>query len=413
MDNDRIKSVCRDALQHFESHNLRVFKGMKDPLICVSDVYCGVWLEHVGDAVMYAALFPKKGLPVAVNTVETFIGLQKNGQYPCYVWDAAVSKKRGKNNVGYGQLQECVSFGSLCLRVCEMANSDALWEKCYRSIEKWVGWLKKYRMTMGTGLDEIFVGYDTGHDNSGRLDGMLYKENRKRFGLLVGAEKAPKRKDSVAPLLGVDVNACLYGNLVSLAKAAERLGLKDEEKKWQEEAESVKRKMFEILFDENDDFFYDVDKTGKRRKYLSCAIFSLFQEGVLDQEKDKDVVDRLLKRHILNEKEFLTPYPFPSMAISDPSAKNHFDRNDWGYFTQGNTALRTAFWMDKYGLAKVQDYVCRQWLEAWTKIYDRFPIGQELDPITGENSPSSPRYSTGILFYLWSAKRLLADDFPL
>ena len=406
MNEEKIRSICRALTAHIEEKNVCVFRGRQKPLFLISENYHGVWLEHLFDAIIYAEMYPEKGKEIAENTIELFLSNQKeNGQYPCYVWDGNRSKLPDKYNLGWAQVQECVSFGQLFLRFLNFSDGKDMALRGYRSLKKWVQWLSKYRMTTKRGLIEAFVGYDTGHDNSGRLKGMRFPNNYILFGR---EQNAAKRHffDPVAPLLATDMNAVFYGNLRALEKLAKKLGFGEEERKWKERAEEIKRQLFLRCYDKNDDFFYDVDKNDKKRKYLSCAILHFFQEGVLDREEDEKVINNILKKHVLNEEEFWTPYPFPSMAKNDPSTKKHKKRNDWGYFTQGNTVLRTVLWMDKYGLRGEQDRVCKAWLEGWTACFERMPVGQELDPITGEPSPSAPWYSSGMLFYLWSAKRL-------
>ena len=404
-DREKIKEICARLTEHIREKNVCVFRGHKKPLFLISENYFGVWLEHVFDSVVYAETYPEEGLEIAKNTIELFLTCQKeDGQYPCYVWDGSRSHLSDKQNVGWAQIQECVSFGRLCLRVCAMLGDEKLYERCYYSLKKWVEWQKANRMRTKRGLVEMYVGYDTGHDNSGRLSGLRYPENHRFFGIERNAAVYPYF-DKVAPILAVDMNCVYFGDLTALGTFADKLGRKEDSLRWKKEAEEVKRNIFRYCFDEDDCFFYDVDKKGRKRKYLSSTVLHLFQEGVLDPEKDKKVIEELFRRHIFNEKEFWTPYPFPSMAINDPSTKKHKNKNDWGYFTQGNTVLRTVLWMDKYGLSAEQDMVCAAWLKGWTACFERMPVGQELDPVTGEPSPSAPWYSSGMLFYLWSAKR--------
>ena len=94
------------------------------------------------------------------------------------------------------------------------------------------------------------------------------------------------------------------------------------------------------------------------------------------------------------------------MAICDASCKNHADFNCWGYYTQGLIVLRAIRWMDDYGMQRDFDYICKKWLEAWTDCFDYFKLGQELDPITGKPTKSSQWYSSCMLFYVYSARRL-------
>lgn len=404
-----LKKIAEDRLKDF---HIRSFKGMDKPLVLISTAYPGVWMEHIYDAVFLAKLDPKY-LPIAVNTVEMFLDKQSSeGQFPCYIRDRAVLPDYPDERIiGYSHIQECVSVGSLFLQVCEMTNDRALLERCYLAVSKWTDWLKKYRMTRGLGLTEMFCGVDTGHDNSGRLADMEYRltyddktdnANWKK----IPASRRVEFKDGVSPIITVDMNCNLFGNFMALYKMANLLGLNNDAQHWQAQAKNIKKRLFDLCFDKDDTFFYDVDVNGNKRKFLSCTIFHLFQEKVLDKVEDKDLIEKIYKEHIKNPDEFWTEYPFPSMAKCDPSTKDHIDGNTWGYFTQGLTVLRASLWMDDYGYSDDFDYILSKWIKGWTDCYDDFKFGQELDPYTGKPSTASEWYSTCLLLYIYGANRL-------
>ncbi|MBQ8039160.1 MAG: hypothetical protein IJ274_04720 [Lachnospiraceae bacterium] len=367
----RIREICKNIVERIENDHIGCFRGMDKPLFLISEQYPGVWLEHVWDSVLYAQLVPSK-TDIAVNTICLFIDRQKkDGQLPCYVWNPDKIDCSSAELIGYSHIQECVSFAQLCLEVYEMTGDRLLLEKAWMSITKWVSWLKSNRMTLKCGLIEMFVGYDTGHDNSGRLEGIscsgLYSEN----GVAMNASVLPE--DDIVPIIAVDMNANYYATLIALAKMADLLKLDDDARKWKSEAQQVKEKLFEMCF---------------------------------DKEKDKELIRKIYEMHIKNPEEFWTEYPFPSMALSDQSFKKHTDYNCWGYFSQGLIALRCIRWMDYYGMSADFDIVCEKWLKAWSRCYDEFKLGQELDPITGKPSVSSEWYSSSMLFYWYAAKRL-------
>ena len=406
MDKFKVKEICTEIVRKINEEHVKPFKGMKNPLFLIATHnYPGVWLEHVYDAVFWAQNEPAY-LSIAENTIELFIDNQtREGQYPCYVWDGAIMHIPEQDLIGYSQIQECVSFGALCLDVYRLSKNKIFLEKCYRSVKNWDAWQRKYRMTLGTGLVEMFVGYDTGHDNSGRLEGMAYPGLCDKDGKIYNASVLIQ-DDHVSPIVAVDMNANFYATQKALSVMAKELGLQAESEEWEKKAREVKKQLFKICYDEQDVFFYDVDKKGNIRKYLSSTIFHLFMEKVLDKQEDAELINKIYTKHIKNENEFWTEYPFPSMAVSDPSTKDHADRNCWGYFSQALTALRCTRWMDYYGYEKDFDILCEKFLSAWTKCYDTLKLGQELDPITGQPSECLEWYSSCMLFYLFAAKRL-------
>ena len=397
--------ICEQIVKRLDEKHTRVLYGYDKPLLLISDEYNGIWLEHLYDSVFYATLDRSK-LYLAVNAVEAFMSLQKSdGQLPYAIKDSDIPDRPF---AGFYQIQECVSFARLALLVYEMNCDAEFLTRIYRASRKWAEWLRDNRMTTGRGLVEMFVGFDTGHDRSSRLSGMLCRGGYVKDGVRMEASVIPPCP--VAPVIAVDMNCNYYSTLISLSKMAKILKLHEESDSWMAGAREVKRKLFELCFDKEDCFFYDLDKNGSKRKYLSSTIFHLFMEGVLDKKEDAGLIKELYDRHISNPNEFATPYPYPSMAVCDPSTRGHELANCWGYYSQGLIALRATLWMEEYGFSAELDNLSKKWLEAWTRCFDKFKLGQELDPITGDPTPCSEWYSSTMLFYLYATKRILKSQ---
>lgn len=404
MENTQIQSICQTAWERIRDVHIGCFKDMDKPLFCISNQYPGLWMEHAYDSVLLAKLDPTY-IPLAENAMDLFLDRQtEEGQLPFSVWDGN-RRANGQTVCLYSQIQECVSFLTLCLEVYEMNHSRAFLEKAYTVGAKWIGWFRKVRMTTGRGLIEMFCGYDTGHDNSGRLAGISCPGNYTIDGVSQNAAVLPP-EDGITPILAVDMNANHYGDLMALSQMATLLGKDAEAAQWKTDAKAIKVKMFQYLWNEDDGFFYDVDKNNVQRKIRSSTIFHLFLERVLDPVEDKAIIDQLYREHIKNPDEFWTPYPFPSVAVNDPSCAGHPTFNCWGYYTQGLIVLRCTRWMDAYGWSEDFDYICKQWLKTWTEHYDTVKLAQEIDPITGEPTKSSQWYSSCMLMYIYAAKRL-------
>lgn len=404
MNRERICEISQAAWQRLKLKHIGCFEGTKEPLLLISEQYPGLWMEHIYDSVLLATM-DKSFLYLAENAVNAFIHRQtEEGQLPFAIWDGnRISEK--KTQALYWQIQECVSFYTLCLEIYQMNKDKAFLEKAYASGQGWIAWLRKNRMTTGRGLIELFCGYDTGHDNSARLTGISCPNNYRKDGVCQNAS-VPPPDDGITPILAVDMNCNFYADEIALAKMAALLGKEEEAAAHQQQAAHIKRLLFSYCYNEEDGFFYDVDRQGKQRKYRSCTLFHLFLERVLHPQEDRALIDRLYREHIHNPEEFWTAYPFPSMALNDPSCSDHPTFNCWGYYTQSLTALRAIRWMDAYGWSEDLDTLCRRFLEAWTRCYDRVPLAQELDPLTGEPTQSSHWYSSCMLFYLYAARRL-------
>ena len=299
----RAVGIADVARKRLEDEHIGCFYGMDEPLLLISTAYPGVWLEHFYDAVFYATL-DKSKLPLAENTARLFIKHQgKDGQLPCYILDEGrLTEKRAP--IGFTQVQECVSFASLCLMLYRMNGDADFLREVYAASTRWVGWLKRNRMTTGRGLVEAFVGFDTGHDRSGRLQGLSCPGKYTVDGVPQNAATLPEG-DEVAPMIAVDMNCNYFATLTALAEMAEELSHSDEARRWRSEAEEVKARLFARCLDREDCFFYDLDKNGRKRKYLSSTVFHLFMEGVLDGEEDGELI-RELYAALSGEREIST-----------------------------------------------------------------------------------------------------------
>lgn len=377
----------QQILDRIHTHHLRPWPGADGNIFYISDQYPGVWLEHTFDAIAWADYCPEQH-EVSRNQVRMFLHWQKpDGQLPCYIW---------ARETGYGWTQECVSFGSLCLDACRQNPQDeALLRDCYAACSAWDGWLCRTHMTRGTGLIEMFCGYDTGHDHSSRLSGLKYPGK-----FLMDGNIAPEDDDAL-PILAPDINAVFFGNRMALAQMAQLLGKADEAEAWRQKAKQVKEKLFEYCYCEKDQFFYDVDRHGQKRRVRSIAITNLFAEGVLDD----DLGNQIFERYLHNPSEFWTAYPFPAVSIADKTWVQNRAGNSWGFYSQALTALRGLRWMEKYGRGREMEEMMAKWVEAWSRS-TQMRYGQELHPLTGEPSECSAWYSSCMLYFLIAIRRL-------
>ena len=382
------------VLDRIKNIHIKHFPGFPEPVFLISNTYPGVWLEHVYDAISWA-MFDPAGVDVARAQVNLFLSNQKeDGQFPCYVIDESNPLEYFRESkIGYSQIQECVSFAALCLDAYTLSQDAELLQIAYEKCTKWDKWLCENRMTLKTGLIELFCVYDTGHDESARLSDVANQcpeQNARNCG-----------PGSHMPLIAPDMNAVFYGSRIALAKMAKLLGKTDEADNWQQNAHDVKEKLIRHCYDTADEFFYDIDRSGNMRKHCSIHIANLFQEHLLDG----DMAERIYNRYMKNTNEFWTPYPFPSMSVSDPGFAQTKDGNCWSFYSQGLTALRAMRWMDYYGKSEDLEHIMKQWVTAFINS-PSMNFSQELHPITGCPSNSSEWYSSSMLLFIHSVRRL-------
>lgn len=392
----RIEAVCRQAWRRIEQSHIKCFAGQPGPIFLISTAYPGVWLEHAFDAVCYRLLRPEdpQANAVALNQMRLFLANQTpEGRLPYCVLDEGLAGVPPERLVGYGQIQECVAFGQLCLTVYRLTGDQPFLEEAYRGLCRWDAWQSTHRMRLGAGLIELFCLYDTGHDNSARLAGIPNKCPD-----ALGAQ--PAEADAL-PILAPDMNAVFFGDRMALSEMARLLGDEAAARDWRAAAGEVRRAMFELLYDPADEFFYDRDRHGRLRRVKSISIANVFGERLLTQAE----FDRIYARHLANPREFAAPYPYPSLAMDEPGWVKDRPGNSWGYYAQALTALRAMRYMDFYGKSADYDRLLAHWVAAYASQPEaRF--AQELDPLTGEQSASSEGYSSGMLTFLYGVKRL-------
>lgn len=391
---EKINRYYRLAMNTILTKNIACFKNHEKPVFLISEEYPGVWLEHAYDSLMLAKL-DRRYCYVAENTLNLFMEHQKrNGQLPCYIIDR--NKNVEMDEYGYTQIQECVSFTRICFEYYGITGDKEFLEKAYEHCKMWQKWYEENRIPHDKGLVEIYCGYDTGHDGSPRKNGMKYKGRPKNKNI-----NSYPEDDDVLPIIAPDVNAVYFGTLSALADMADELG-NDEAQAWREKADTVKKRITEVCYDEADEFFYDVDKNGNKRKCLSISITAPFVEHMLDRE----TADKIYERHLKNPQEFFTDYPFPAVAKCDPEFRQNRAGNSWGFYSQALTILRCTRWMDYYGRSDDFNTILEIWVRQWTFCNGEIMFGQELNPLTGEPSECSPWYSSCMLVYVYAVNRL-------
>ena len=376
----RAKSVFPDL----EKYNFCMPDNGKIPVLLAGAEYKGLWIEHNQDALFIAERFPE----TAWETVRLPMDFQLvNGLLPHAV-------RFDPLKINFGQLQTVFPVVRCALEVAKKtcrSEEDLL--KIYRCGKAYDDFLEKERNRSGSGLVEMYCSFDTGHDNSRRvMDGGL-------TGKCPGEYAGNMPDLPCMPILAADLSATRYGGLIALVELAEMLGKDREAKIFAEKAEALREKIYELLYCIEDEFFYDRSQ-NEWRKYRTEHITRMFLNQVVSQEH----FDRIFERYFTSDKEFFTPFPFPSVSVSDPSFNKDLPHNCWGCNTQALTLLRSVLWMEHYGRTAELEEVMRRFLRAYLEHEN--PYTQELDPFTGEPNGSNANYTPAMLFFYLSCEKL-------
>ena len=364
--------------------NLQNFTGCPVPLPIAGACYKGIWMEHNQDWLFLADIAPES----AWAAVEIFMERQKeNGLFPAGV------KVTGE--AFYRQIQNIWPFARCAFEIAKkLEKGEEELRRIFRAAAAYDRWLGEFRDHKKLGLVEMFCEYDTGHDNSPRVrDGGLPRN--------VNPDAGTMPDLAILPILAPDLSAMRYQGRVALREIAATLGDDKEAAFWHEQSEVTRSAIRQYLYDPEDDYYYDVDSTGRFRKYRTEHITRLYLNEVVEQEE----FDRQYKRYFENPSEFCTPFPFPSVSISDPAFVKELPDNCWGGNTQALTALRASIWLPRYGRADERERLLKKWMRAF--IDYNSPLPQELNPFTGAPIGTGVCYMPSLFIFKQAAELIL------
>ena len=142
----------------------------------------------------------------------------------------------------------------------------------------------------------------------------------------------------------VDFNAQQAMNALYISALGDILNDKDLSFRYKKAYYSLKTRINSQMWNDDDGFYYDLDASGQRLNVRSIAAFWT----LLAEIPHEDRAERLIT-YLQNDKEFASPNPFPSLAMSDP----HFDPSGNGY--RGSVFPYLTFMIIK-GLEKYGKY---------------------------------------------------------
>lgn len=366
--NIRLQQRYEEALTQL-SQNVRRLPCYDKPVLQEGGMYQGIWLEcgpHEGT--LYGEYEPE----IARNNHTIFFDfMDAEGYIPPFISDQP----------GRGQLQTVVPLAQTAWECAGKLQMEDLLERAYDVCARYDDWLTRYRNSRGTDLVEAHCEWDTGHDNSPRHAGQgqhCPDYDPKRTGPSDGL-----------PVLAPDLSATKYGGRVALARIAEALGKSGEKDMWLEKAETLRQAIMRYTFDDETGFFYDRDARGRLIRIKGDAGIRVLMEHVPDQA----LFEQILHAHILNPREFWTPYPMPSIAADEPCFDGTCTENSWGGASQALAALRAPLWLEHYEAFDTLDRLMEKWLEA-ILLDDGFR--QQMNPFSGTFN-TTERYSPCML----------------
>jgi len=192
------------------------------------------------------------------------------------------------------------NWGNSVLELDKIHPDNEFLAHAYAGLARYADYFDRVRDKERSRLYDILNHFETGQEYMSRYMAVEPHADAENWG-------------SVFQMKGVDATVYIYELKKALAKIAEKLGKSDESKKWGEGAEKIKQAVLDLMWDAESEIFSDVDpKTMKRTGIKAATCFYPYFTDIVNEEHLNG-----LKEHLLNPKEFWTPYPVPSTSVDD------------------------------------------------------------------------------------------------
>ncbi|KAA6300343.1 MAG: Cytoplasmic trehalase [Candidatus Ordinivivax streblomastigis] len=367
---DAFLSDLYQAAERVSKNNLKDFAGRT--VLIEGGGYNGLWLETQP---MGGEMNAKRNWTTAVNNVLFFIDYQRSdGRFPGMIY-----YQDGIMHPLYSHLQGYYfPYHALNLFYWDKKRDAEYLHTLYQAIEAFDTYLWKYRDSDGNGCLETWCVWDTGEDESNRFSGTKLNAG--------GWSGEIPPEDPVFPVESMDMMSYSYDARVTLAKISALIG-NGLEKEWNNKAQAVREKLQSYLWDDKRGACYDRNRSNERMPALIHNNLRAMYFGSFTQSMS----DRFVKEHLMNPREFLTPFPLPSIAVNDTAFRNH-SNNDWSGQPEGLTYQRTIRALENYGYFSEITVIGEKLIDCVGKR-NTFP--QQIDPFTGEFSEADKRTEYG------------------
>jgi hypothetical protein len=223
-------------------------------------------------------------------------------------------------------------------------------DEIYGPVVKWNNWWFENNDTDGDGLCEYQHPFSSGLDDSPLWDDGM-------------------------PVQAPDLNTYLCLQQEALSRIAAALGERDDAALWAQRADDMAQRLIRSAWDEKAGVFW---ATRNGRRVDTLTPFNLFP--LITGRMPARILERLV-RHLTDPAEFWTPYPIPSVALSDPK----FDPQQmWRGPTWANINYLLTEGLLRCGyddLARELRHRTLDLLAGQSDIYEYY------NPLSGENAP--------------------------
>ena len=209
---------------------------------------------------------------------------------------------------------------------------------------------------------------------------------------------------------GVDLNCYLYRELCALSELAKMLDKKEDEVLFIQKAEAVKTAINTLLWDEETGFYYDrLESTGELNKVKGVSGFAPLYADIVSKGR----AERLVKEHLLNEKEFWAKYPVNTLAQDETEYDQSGAQPPSGHCNWNGTTWIPFNYMVFHGLLNYgyNDVAKELAHKTFDLVYKQNALTREYyNSDTGEGYGRNPFYGWSTLAYFMPLEYELGYD---
>jgi neutral trehalase len=194
-----------------------------------------------------------------------------------------------------------------------------------------------------------------------------------------GMDNSP-RFDKIASMTAVDLSAYMASEYYSLEKIARCLDKDAEVAQWRERRIEVADRINELLWDDEDRFYYDLDEYGEFVAVKTPAGLM----PLLGQVPDGDRAEAL-RMHLMTPNEFWMPFPMPSVARDEAS----YSKDTWRGPVWLNVNTLVYYGLMAYGFFQEARQLARISMQEVVRHYVRQGVFYEFYDAEAVADPSS------------------------
>ena len=247
-------------------------------------------------------------------------------------------------------------------KLYEFFGDESILEKFYEKTKMFLIWVMENRDTNSNNLFEWEL-----EDNPDCRCSECGMDNSPRF-------------DNAKKMDCVDFSCFMANEARYMAKTADKLDLEEEEEYWSDKYSDIKRAINNMLWSEEDGFYFDmVVDTGQLKKVWAISSFLPLFASVCEKHQAEKLI-----MHLNDKRKFNTALPIPSVAVDDET----FGTDMWRGPVWINYNYMVLQGLKEYGFNELADEITNKMLDIMTFWYEQEGVIYEFYDSENRVSPS-------------------------